>query len=310
MTCDDRRRAVRSEYGEADERGALNRITPDSRAAIVARADATQVYDLSVDFFIGMPSFSGAGDPQYQIWMTHTPRGTAIDDANGFGRAVNEYATYSGDSILFYSHAGTHIDALNHFGYRGEVYNGFTADEHLGSRHWEKLGADRIDPIVARAVLIDVAGEQGVDTLPPSYGITVDDCRRALERAGTEIQEGDVVMIRTGQMKLWPDVRYLDDFSGITLETAEWLAGQRIVAVGADNGSVEKAPSGDPGNWLPAHCHLLAEAGIPLMEQLFLEELARDERSEVCFIGAPIRFRGATGSPLRPIAFPLRSSHV
>jgi kynurenine formamidase len=308
MTGDDRNRASRSEWGEGDERGALNRVTPSSRAAIVARADATQLYDLSVDFFIGMPSFVGAGDPQYQIWMTHTPRGSVIDDANGLGRAVNEYASYSGDSILFYTHAGTHIDALNHFGYHGEVYNGFTADEHLGSRHWERLGADRIDPIVARGVLIDVATAHGVETLPPSYGITIDDCRQALERTGTELEAGDVVLVRTGQMRLWPDPRYLEDFPGITLETAEWLAGQRVVAVGADNGSVERIPSGDGRNWLPAHCHLLAEAGIPLMEQLFLEELARDEVFEVCFIGAPIRFRGATGSPLRPIAFPLRES--
>jgi kynurenine formamidase len=308
MTRDDRQRASRSEWGEGDERGALNRVTPSSRAAIVARATATQLYDLSVDFFIGMPSFVGAGDPQYQIWMTHTPRGSVIDDANGLGRAVNEYASYSGDSILFYTHAGTHIDALNHFGYHGEVFNGFTADEHLGSRHWERLGADRIDPIVARGVLIDVATAHGVETLPPSYGITIDDCRQALERSGTELEAGDVVLVRTGQMRLWPDPRYLDDFPGITLETAEWLAGQRVVAVGADNGSVERIPSGDDRNWLPAHCHLLAEAGIPLMEQLFLEELARDEVFEVCFIGAPIRFRGATGSPLRPIAFPLRES--
>src|SRR5581483_4289644 len=102
MTGAASRRAARSEFGDLDERGALNRLSPSSRAGIMARADGARLYDLSVDFFLGMPTFTAAGDPTYQIWMTHTPRGTVIDNANGHGREVNENATYSGDAILFY----------------------------------------------------------------------------------------------------------------------------------------------------------------------------------------------------------------
>ena len=43
-----------------------------------------------------------------------------------------------------------------------------------------------------------------------------------------------------------------------------------------------------------------------MMELLNLEQLALDGVYEFCFIGAPIRLRGATGSPLRPLAMPLR----
>lgn len=290
-----------------NDAGAVDRVTPASRDRIIRRADASTVYDLSVDFFLGMPTYTDLNDPAYQIWMTHTPHGTVIDDATGRGRDINKLASYSGDVVLFYTHTGTHIDSLNHFGRRGQVYDGVTAAEHLGSRHWTRLGADSIEPIVARGLLLDIAASLNVETLPPSYGITVEDCQAALERQRVGIDEGDVVLLRTGQMRLWPDHSYLERFPGITMETADWLAEQGVVAVGADNGSVEQVPSTDSSNWLPVHTHLLADAGIYLIEQLFLEELARDEVYECCFIGAPIKFRGATGSPVRPIAFPVRS---
>jgi kynurenine formamidase len=295
----------RSPYGRDDERGALNRITPESRQEIMGRVDATRVYDLSVDFFIGMPTFVAAGDPPFQIFMTHTPHGTVVDDANGVGKRVNEHASYSGDVLMFYTHTGTHIDALNHFGYSGEIFNGIRADDELGSRHWRRLGADQISPIIARGVLIDVATAHGVDVLPASYGITIADCQEALAQQQSEVREGDVVLLRTGQMRYWPEERYLDNFPGITTETAVWLAEQGTIVVGSDNGSVEQIPSAREDNWLPAHSYLITEAGVPLIEQLYLEELARDKVFEFCFIGAPIRFRGATGAPLRPIAFPV-----
>src|ERR1700754_1852976 len=148
-------KVARSPYGPDDERGALNLLTPARAAAILARADASTVYDLSIDYFVGMPSFQAAGDPSYQIYLSHTPGGTAVDNLNGAGAAVNRHVCYSGDVIFMYTHTGTHIDSLNHFGVDGKIYNGFTAEEHLGSRHWTKGGAENIPPIVARGVLLD-----------------------------------------------------------------------------------------------------------------------------------------------------------
>jgi kynurenine formamidase len=298
----------RSPWGPDDQQGALNRITDGSRQAIMARIDGSRVYDLSVDYFLGMPSFQAAGDPAYQIWMTHTPRGTIVDNLNGVGRRVNCCVGYSGDVILMYTHTGTHIDALNHFGYGREVYNGFDADEHLGSRHWQRGGSEQITPIIARGIMLDVAAAHSVECLPPSYGITVEDCQAAAERQGTTIREGDVILLRTGRMRYWPDgARVFGNSPGVTLDTARWLTSRSIVAVGADNEAVERTPSGDEDNWLPGHCHFLAEAGVPQIECLNLEELSRDKRYEFAFIGAPIRLRGATGSPIRPLAFPLRA---
>ena len=298
----------KSPWGPKDQKGALNHITEESRAAILSRIAGGRVYDLSVDFFLGMPSFQAAGDPAFQIWMTHTPRGTIADNLNGQGPRVNSCCGYSGDVILMYTHTGTHIDALNHFGYGRKIYNEFDSDEHLGSRHWQRGGAEQIAPIIARGLLLDIASAKSMECLPPSYGITIDDCARAIERQGTPIKAGDVVLLRTGRMRYWPDgARVFGDSPGVTVDTAKWLTSHDIVLVGADNEAVERTPSGDAENWLPGHCHFLTEAGVSQVECLNLEEISRDGVYEFAFVGASIRLRGATGAPIRPLAFPLRS---
>ncbi|MCW2947728.1 MAG: cyclase family protein [Actinoallomurus sp.] len=296
-----------SPYGENDQLGALNRMTPASQAAIMARADASRIYDLSIDYFIGMPSFQAAGDPSYQIFMSHTPNGTPVDNLNGAGREVNERVCYSGDVIFMYTHTGTHIDALNHFGVDGKIYNNFTADEHLGSRHWDRGGAEQIPPIVARGVMLDIAALTGVECLPSSYAITVEDCRQALKETGLTLEGGDIALIRTGRMAYWPDgSKVLGNPPGLSLDAARWLTAQGIIAIAADQECVEVGPSEHEDNWLPGHCHFLAEAGVPMIELVNLEELARDGVNEFCLVAAPIRLRGATGAPLRPLAMALR----
>lgn len=295
-----------SPWGPDDQLGALNYLDPARAAQVLARADGRRVYDLSIDYFVGMPSFQAAGDPAYQLFMSHTPQGTVVDDLNGVGAEVNRHVCYSGDVVFMYTHTGTHIDALNHFGVDGAIYNNFTPEEHLGSRHWTRGGAEQIPPIVTRGVLFDVAGLKGVECLEPSYAITVEDLHACLEQAGTELQEGDVALIRTGRMAYWPDgSKVLGNPPGVSLDAARWLTQQKIAAVAADQECVEVGPSQHVDNWLPGHCHFLAEAGVPMIELIDLEALARDGVRECCFIAAPIRFRGASGAPLRPLAMPL-----
>lgn len=299
----------RSPWGPDDELGALNRMTEASRAAVLARIDGGRVYDLAVDYFVGMPSWHLLGDPRYQYWLTHTPRGTAVDDPAGVGHAQNELVGYTGDAVSFYMHMGTHIDALNHFGLNGEVYNGFRADEHLGDRGWKKTGAETIPPIIARGVLIDVAGAKQVDTLPDSYGITVADLEAALRRQQVALQPGDVVLIRGGRMRAWPDdTGYVMDQPGLGLDAAKWLAEeQQVLAIGGDNLSLEHFPVDDGSEtWVPVHTYLLAQAGVPIIEVVNLEELARDGVFEFAFIAASLKFRGASAAPFRPLALPLR----
>lgn len=295
-----------SPYGPEDELGALNRLAQTGQARTLERADSSKVYDLSVDYFIGMPSFQAAGDPSYQIFMSHTPQGTVVDNLNGVGTDVNRHVCYSGDVVFLYTHTGTHIDALNHFGVDGQIYNGFNSDEHLGSRHWTKGGANVIPPVIARTVLLDIAKLKGVACLEDSYEITIQDIEAELQRTNLVINEGDAVFVRTGRMSHWPDgTKTLGNPPGLGLEASRWLTQQGISVIGADQECVEVGPSKHEDNWLPGHTHFLAEAGVPMIELLNLEELSADEVTEFCVIAAPIRLRGATGAPIRPIALKL-----
>lgn len=304
-----RHRPSSSPFGPDDEIGMLNLATREAAAAIMARVDGGRSFDLAVDYFIGMPSWTASGDPPFQIWMSATPSGGVRDDSMGLGEAQNRIVSRSGDSILMYTHTGTHIDALNHIGYDGKVWNGFSEERHLGARHWRVAGVDRHPPIVARGVLIDVAGLHGVDMLPDSYAIGPDDLRRALAGQGTELRAGDVVLVRTGRMTVWPDPQaYIFDEPGIDLAGAEFLARSGAMIIGADNIGLERHPSGDPESWQPVHTYLLAECGIPIMELVDLEELAASGVHEFAFVGACLKIRGATGSPIRPIALPLRQT--
>jgi kynurenine formamidase len=298
-----------SPWGADDDIGTLNMMTDDSRRAILGRIASGRVYDLSVEYFVGMPSWSAAGDPHYQFFMTHTPHGNEIDNPLGIPEEVNKTIAYTGDAVSMYTHMGTHIDTLNHIGLQGKIWNGYTPAQHLGDRGWLKTGAEKIPPLVARGVLIDVAAAKGMDELPDSYPIRSPDLIAALSAQGTELRPGDVVLVRTGRMRHFQDrERFMTAPPGMTVEACRWLVEEKkVMTMGADNLSFEVFPSvkeESEADWVPVHTYLLAEKGVPFMEVVYLEELARDRIYEFAFIAGSLKFRGASGAPLRPIAIP------
>lgn len=302
------RRVGSSPWGAADEIGRLNLMTEASRAAVLSRIDGGKVYDLSVEYFIGMPSWQAAGDPHYRIWMTHTPHGTVIDDPLNTGAKMNEHVSYTGAAISMYTHMGTHIDGLAHFGLNGEIWNGFRAEEHLGDRGWQVAGVETMPPIVARGVLIDVARAKGVAMLAEGYRVSRADLQDSIKQQGIALKRGDVVMIRTGRMRLYQDAAaYMANPPGLGLSAARYLieeAGAMIV--GADNLSFEAFPSELSTDYVPVHTYLLAQQGAPIIELAWLEDLAEDKVYEFAFVAGPLKLRGADAAPLRPIAIPLR----
>ncbi|HBC07759.1 MAG TPA: cyclase [Rhodospirillaceae bacterium] len=290
-----------SPWGPNDEIGSLNMMTEESRGEALRRAAGGKVYDLGVDLFVGMPDCCSAafGDPAYQFWMTHVP-----------ARRAGERVAHSSDALSMNTHTGTHLDMLSHFGLHGRIWNGVSADTALNAHGWAKSGAEKVPPIVARGVMIDLAGARNLRHLPASYAVTVDDLKAALARQGTTLSPGDVVLLRTGLMTLWPDRAKLQLFNqaGLGLEAARWLVeDQKVMLLGADNFGLESFPSRDPQNFAPVHTYLLAEKGVPFLELLWLEELARERVYEFLFVAAPLKLRGATGAPVRPLAIPLRT---
>ena len=296
---------AQSPYGPDDEIGVLNMLTAATSLAVLQRINSGKIYDLSVDNFVGMPGLAdlGMGDPPFHMWMTHTPNGVKVEGLSPAG-SPDQLALYD-DAIIMSTHTGTHLDALNHLGYGDKIFNGFDNTTYLSDKGWTKAGADKIPPIIARGILIDVAAEKGVTMLPDSYEISSADLQRAMTRQGIALQPGDVVLIRTGRITVWPDPqKFVPNEPGITRESAGWLVDNGAILIGADNMGVEKFPMSEDS----VHTYLFAERGVCLLEILWLEELAKDGGNAFAFIAAPIKLRGATGTPVRPLAIPIRAA--
>jgi kynurenine formamidase len=133
--------------------------------------------------------------------------------------------------------------------------------------------------------------------------------QETLASQGTELEKGDVVLIRTGQAQHYENAdHYLHNYPGISLDAVRWLIeDQGIMLLGADNLSFEAFPPERKDNWVPVHTYLLAEKGVMFIEQMFLEELSEDRVYEFAFVAASLKLRGASGSPMRPLAIPIQS---
>ena len=139
-------RVAQSPYGPDDEIGALNVLDDASRLAILSRIASGKVYDLSVDNFPGMPGLVhlGMGDPDFHMWMTHTPDGLAVE---GISITGDEHpADLYDDAVIMSSHTGTHIDAINHVGYHDRILNGCQREQHPGNKGRTQAGTDTIRP--------------------------------------------------------------------------------------------------------------------------------------------------------------------
>ncbi len=199
-------------------------------------------------------------------------------------------------------HSGTHIDALSHQAENLTLHGGIHVDEGVQtSAGFKVLGVETMAPLVGRGVLLDVAAER---KLTPEYSISPADLERAARRGGIEVRPGDVALVRTGYGALWSDPTEYLRAPGVSAAGSRWLIERKVKAVGADNLAWDLMGQMDPelGVTLPGHLLLLVRAGIPIIENLNLEELAAAGVHEFGFVCLPLKMRGATGSPVRPIA--------
>jgi kynurenine formamidase len=285
-------------WGEADERGALNLLTPETVLAALRVCRTGKVYSLGLPVQrTGIPIYEYRGAPQRLTLTNHDdePMWRAFGGQEGIG--AHE------DLLILASHSSTHMDALCHVYDAGSIYNGFPADGMKPYEGAEHCGIEKAGPILTRGVLLDVARSKGVGYLEPEYVITAADLEFALAQTGTQLRAGDVVAIRTGWLE-----RFLADASdigfsqpGIGLEAADWLASHDPVAVAADNSAVEVQPF-DQGRFLAVHRELLVKRGVYLIEHVNLRELAEDGCYEFLFGVSPLSVTGATASPVNPFA--------
>jgi kynurenine formamidase len=217
------------------------------------------------------------------------------------GRGVQKVPrrTSASGVLVMPEHTGTHIDALAHQAENLQLHGGIDVNSGvMSSSGFSVLGIETMPPLVGRGVLLDVAGQK---RLPPEHLISVEELKRA---QSAEIRDGDVVLVRTGYGALWDrPAEYLKS-AGVSAAGSRWLAEMKVGAVGADNMAFDTTDGFDEelGVTLPAHVLLLVRAGIPIIENLNLEELAAAAVHEFVFICLPLKMKGVTGSPVRPLA--------
>jgi kynurenine formamidase len=281
-------------WGSADEQGTLNLLT-SARVRDATHAVAQgRVVSLA------------------QRLDQHTPvsRGRAaiahhmVRDAGDYvlgGRTLGR-SRFAEDVVTLGTHTGTHIDALAHVWYDEHLYNGHD-QRAVRSNGAGRCGADKLTPIVARGLLIDVAGQQGTDVLAVDFAIDAAVLDRCCTQANSFPQTGDVVLLHTGWMAAHggDGDAYFAGEPGLVPSGAAWLAQRDVAVIGADNYAVERLDAQSNGGF-PVHELLMCDHGVPLIENLVLAELAALAAREFLFVAAPLPLGGATASPITPLA--------
>jgi kynurenine formamidase len=293
-----------SRWGAGDEAGASNMMTPENVLRVLPLIRTGRIFELGRVYEAGMPLF---GARIFGLRIPGTPTGGPLG-ANGLIYHDELLVTEIGQ-------VGTQFDGLGHIGCRagrdgdmGEMryYNGYTELDLANPYGLQKLGMEKCKPFFTRGVLVDVAGAKG-GMLDKGYEISLADVRAALGRVGIDegsIQPGDGIFFNSGWGGLWmkDNERFNSGEPGIGMEVAGWVAEKQAALVGSDSWATEVVPNPDPKAAFVVHQELLTKNGIFNHENLDFGELIAAGVYEFVYVFAPLRIKGATGSPGRPIA--------
>ncbi|MFI3171045.1 MAG: cyclase family protein [Eubacteriales bacterium] len=264
------------------------------------------IYDLGSGWFNGMPVHQA--HPQFQIMNYRTPHGLLHELDMEFLKPEDNVLSFAWatENISTSMHAGTHIDALCHTltGKPSTFYGDKKVMDYYSDFGIQAEDASEIPNIVTRAVLLDVPKAYGLESLPPHFSIGPEELEFTRAKFDINIGENEIIIVRTGQMKYWPDKEKMKscEGAGISIDGAKWLERYSPIAIGGDTETIEVSPSGIQGNPQPCHVFLIRENGIHMIEFINCEELSKDEQYTFLFVLLPLSIKGATGSIVNPIA--------
>jgi kynurenine formamidase len=290
-------------WGSDDELGTPNLIAPDK----TMRALATVQEGLSVSLARDILWESAPDVPNPPVhYMLESGEGWASGQKVS-SRANAAAIDYIG--MVFHGLAVTHVDSLAHFFWDGKTYNGKPA--HLVST---SLGATVCsvaaarNGFISRGVLVDVPMLRGVDWVERGEGVMPADILEAEERCGFKVEEGDILLVRTGQLHRREVEGPAPMSAGSTACQAACLPlfhERGIAVLGSDTGN-DIRPSQYSKVPQPIHQVGITAMGLWILDNANLEDVAEAcrERNRWEFMVSigPLRLHNATGSPVNPIA--------
>lgn len=282
-------------WGETDQLGALNLLTPERVAAA-----AGLVQDgVTITMSWPMQREATASNPEpAELRMMFEP-----DQATSGMVVAKDYV-----GVHYHGDTHTHLDALCHIGYEGLLYNGMSTD--VITSHGAAADSVELvkDGLVGRGVLLDIPGVRSVPWLEPGDSIFRDDLEMAEAEQGTTVREGDVLLIRTGHARRLDELGPWDTpnhKAGLHPTAMTFVADRGVSVLGSD-GNSDAAPSCTEGVEFPIHVLALTAMGVWLLDYVRFEELLaacrQAGRWEFLFVAAPLRITGGTGSPINPLA--------
>lgn len=278
-------------WGKDDQLGTLNLITPEKRREALALPRDGESVSLAHDV-----ETESAVDNTRPFEMT-------MGGLDGAGLSVSDQWTVS-----YHGYAHTHLDALCHFSYNDQLYNGVPT-ESITVEGCANLAITNFKKgIVTRGVLIDIPYHRNVDFLEPGSPIYSEELDHWETQTGITIGSGDAVFIRTGRWKRRAVKGPWDiggEVAGLHASTARWFHNRDVAVIGTDHGA-DVHPSGMDNERHPLHILLLVAMGMPIFDNVDLEALSHvtTERQQWEFLltAAPSPVPGGTGSPLNPLA--------
>lgn len=273
-------------WGDDDQRGTLNFITPDVVAAALASVRRGAVLTLGCAVGPEGPIFPGR-EPSTHVLRSFDRRPTG----------------YADDLLVMNSHSSTHLDALSHAFLDGLMYNNRAVAEFASPDGMTRNSVDQVGAVVTRGILLDIAKHRGVGSLDVGDAITSAELDECAEAQGVVPRSGDVCLVRTGWIQHFSkDLRVFERGEpGLALDIAQWFHRHELVALGVDNGAIDVLPAEPGGQAFGLHPRIIQRQGGYLLEFLDLEELSATDVAEFLIVIAPLKIAGGAGSPVNPV---------
>jgi kynurenine formamidase len=297
-------------WGEGDERGTTNLITPMIVTEASRRVSRGQVVPLGLEFNQQGPQTGANGRFNCLRFSVATGADHVVGAQQWAGEPLPRNFGFADDTVVLHLQSATHWDSLAHIFHHGRMYNGFPA-EAVSAAGSPYNGSEALKgTLTGRGVLLDLPRSKNLPWLEDGYAITAEDLEAAAEFAGVEIRSGDMILLRTGMMARclaqgWGTYAG-GDAPGLSFFTIPWLHERGIAAVASDTWGVEVRPNELADSFQPFHIPTVVYMGLLLGEMFALDPLAElcaeDGDYEMLVVAPPLAVTGTAGAPPCPVA--------